>query len=122
MVGMPDSNVYKSNILPNTDRWYSYDYSEQPKHARVNMFNMQAGDYVKFSIPFTGNEAFIYRDRRLNAENQLIQVNNMAAMEVSLGDIYYIENNRLYLQLQARSGFDFAAFDICTMDKCGIVQ
>ncbi len=122
MVGMPDSNTYKSNMLPNTERWYSYNYSERPAHTRINMFNMQSGDFVKFSLPFTENEAFVYRDRRLNSDNRLSLVDSMKALEESTGDSYYRSNNRLYMKLQARPDFAYAAFDICTTPVCGINQ
>ncbi len=122
MVGMPDSNVYTSNLLPNTDRWYSYDYSEQPKHTRVNMFSLQTGDFVKFSLPYTHSDVFIYRDRRLNDDNRLVEAKSLEELEASSGDCYFLQDKRLYLKLQARAGFDYAAFDICTTDKCEIMQ
>ena len=118
MVGSPSSNNYQSNLVISTDRWYEYNYAEDPTHVRLNLFQAKVGDTIQLSLPYTRDEVFIYRDRNIHSTALLNPVASLELLEASNGDSYFKSTERVYFKLQVREGKHFAAADVCVATLC----
>jgi len=97
----------------------SYHYAGYPSHARLGITDgLSAGDELVVSLPWEGDDAFVYRDWWVDDRNRVGAAASLGELRVAKEPAYRVEDGRLWLKLVVREGRDWAYLDVCTAALC----
>jgi cell surface hyaluronidase len=93
-----------------------------PSHARLGLYNRNVGDFIRLEIPWSGAAPSIYRDYWVDNRNKLAAAANIAELDASTGDKFFLGGGTLSLKLQIKNEpqypRDYAILDLCKTDLC----
>lgn len=119
MYGSPDAVPHYFRTVVRYDSELGYQYSGTPSHVRIGLTDgVGPGDELITSVPWPGDEAFLYKDWWVDERNQQEPVGSLSALRATEVPAYFIDLGRLWMKLVVQEDRDWAYMDVCTQALC----
>ncbi len=122
LAGVPDeampgpARIFHAALIAKTG--YTLEFQNVPDRLRFLMVGKAQGDWIRLSIPYTGERPSIYLIDAHVAEYAFRQVKSLEDLEASDGMAFFYDGETLDLKLQTFPGLTFTGVDVCRVAGC----